>query len=176
MSSGSKRIKCPTLTKGTRLSATRRRICLGDVASHSARMSISRSRRCVGDAGPGRLVSVLAWSFPDSGSPVSNGDKDADDIAHTVDRGGPVRGGASRDQHKLVSDARWWRARPPYGICSPVTSRRRASSSFRSRRISLRLGRPLGCSKRSSNRANHWAQLRASYEPYPSVRPRFLDR
>ena len=86
MSSGSKRMKWPTLTKGTRLSATRRRICRGEVASHSARTSISTSRRCAGGAGgPGRLVSVLAWLLPPGfGGPVSNGDIDADVIAHRL--------------------------------------------------------------------------------------------
>jgi hypothetical protein len=76
--------------------------------------------------------------------------------------------------HALVATC--LRSHRPYGICSPVTNRRRASSSFCSRRTSLQLGRPLGRSERSSNRANHWAQLRASYEPYGSARLTLLDR
>jgi hypothetical protein len=55
-----------------------------------------------------------------------------------------------------------------YGICSPVTNRRKASSSFRSRRISLWLGRLVDSSLRSSKRVNHLAQLRSSRERAPS--------
>lgn len=165
MSSGSKRMKWPTLTKGTRLSATRRRICRGEVASHPARTSMSTSRRWVGDVeGPGCRVSVLAWLLPsDSGGPVSNGDIDAGIIAHPIG-GRLVHGGTPREHGKRAPAARYLISRSRYGICSPVTNRYRASSSFRSRRTSLWLGRPLGCPLRSSKRANQVAQCRSSRE------------
>ncbi len=177
MSSGSKRMKWPTLTNGTRLSATRRRICRGEVASHSARTSMSRSRRCAGAAErPRRITVVLAWLLPpDSAGSVCNGDNGVDVTRHLVD-GSRRSYGAPRSLRELDPSATWECDHPPYGICSPVTNRRNASSSFRSRRTSLRLGRPAGPPERSSNRANHWAQFRASYEPYRSTRLTFLDR
>jgi hypothetical protein len=94
---------------------------------------------------------------------VSNGDTDAGVIAHPI--GGRLgHDGAPRDHGKRAAGARWPCSRPGYGICSPDTNRRRDSSSFRSRRTSLWLGRPAGPSRRSLKRANHPAQLRSSRE------------
>jgi len=130
------------------------------LASHSARTSMSRSRRCAGAAGrPRRITVVLAWLLPpDSAGSVCNGDNGVDVTRRLVD-GSRRSYGAPRSLRELDPSATWECDHPPYGICSPVTNRRNASSSFRSRRTSLRLGRPSGPPERSSNRANHWACL-----------------